>query len=308
MSNIMVTGASGFVGRNLCRRLLSDGHHLIALSRSGTDIPGAQNVKVNLDGLSEVPFIEDVDVIIHLAARVPHEKRAARGSADDFDRMNCDVTIALAEQAVRHKVRRFVFLSTTSIFGTESPTGKRFSEDTPARPQDHYSRSKYSAEIALQELNMHSDLEITILRAPIVYGDGAPGKYAQLVKLVESGLPIPFAAIENKRSLIHIENLVDVLTLCATHPKAANRSYVACDPVDLSITDLIRYIAFSQRRTARLLHVPLFALNCLLMLIGKQQVLKNLAASFRVDSTRIRNDLGWIPTIKVPAQNNVQSS
>jgi nucleoside-diphosphate-sugar epimerase len=304
MSRILVTGASGFIGRNLCRRLIADGHQLTALSRTGKAIPGAENLSVDFEASHELPTLDGIEVVFHLAACVPHSRINSRKSEHDFLRMNRDVTLALAENANRFKVRRFIFLSTTSIFGAQSPLGKIFSENDTAHPGDLYAASKYAAEIALANLQSQAALELTIIRAPLVYGAEAPGKFAQLVRLVASGIPLPLAAMDNKRSLIHIDNLVDALALCAEHPHAANKLYVVSDGTDVSTPDLIRYISTMLRKPARLVRVPLGILRLLLRLIGKQQVVDNLAASFRVDNSKIRKELGWVPAIKIPSQAN----
>ena len=299
MSRILVTGANGFIGRNLCRRLLADGHQLTALSRSGTNIPGAHNLGFDFETSSEFPSLDGIDVLFHLAACVPHNKKKASKPADEIRKINRDLTVFLAESAARSKVGRFIFLSTTSIFGNQSPLNKPFSEEDLASPHDLYTTSKHQAEIALTKLGQLTGLETTIIRAPLVYGPDAPGKFAGLVKLVASGVPLPFAAIHNSRSFVNVDNLVDALVLCATHPIAANKLYIVCDGEDISTPDLIRHISAAFGKRGRLIHVPLGILRFLFMLIGKQKSLDNLASSFQVNSSNIRNELGWTPPINV---------
>ena len=299
MPRILVTGASGFVGRHLCERLLADGHELIALSRSGTHFQGARNLEVDFEKSEKIPDLKTIDAVIHLAAHVPHANSGAQDLQKLYKTLNEDVTIALARAAAQANVGRFLFLSSTSVYGDQSPPNKRFNEEDSANPHGLYAKSKHAAEIALTELSATTGLAITIVRAPLIYGADAPGKFAKLLTLIKAGVPLPLAAVKNKRSFIYIDNLVDALALCEAHPKAANKLYLVCDGEDVSTPELIRQIAAGLGRPARLISVPLSILRLPLRMIGKTQMLDNIASSFLVDGSKIRDELGWVPPVNL---------
>ncbi len=299
MPRILVTGASGFVGRHLCERLMADGHVLIALSRSGTHFQGARNLEVDFWKSEKIPDLSNIDVVIHLAAHVPHARSGAQDLQELYKTLNEEVPIALAKAAAQANVGRFIFLSSTSVYGSQSPPNKRFNEEDAPNPHDLYTISKHAAEIALTELRATTSLAITIVRAPLVYGADAPGKFANLLKLIKAGVPLPLGAVENKRSFIHIDNLVDSLVLCGTHPKAANKLYLVCDGEDVSTPELIRRIAAGIGKPARLISVPLSVLKLPLRMIGKVRMLDNIASTFLVDGSKIRDELGWVPPVSL---------
>lgn len=300
MTTVLVTGASGFVGRALCQRLLAGGYGLVAASRAGTDYPNARNMRMELvDPKSFSDVLEGVDVVIHLAARAHQVDDKAANPLLEFRKINRDATVELARAAALAGARRFVYVSSIGVNGNESAPGKPFTESDKPRPHDLYAISKHEAELALTELGSILDMEIVIVRPPLVYGAGAPGNFARLLKLVKAGLPLPLGRIRNLRSFIYVENLADVLVLCAIHPEAANRTFVVSDGEDLSTADLIREIASILKKTVYILPVPVGILRNVLKLMGKVAVFDKLSSTLQVDSSSVRSRLGWRPPISL---------
>jgi len=305
---ILVTGATGFVGRALCRQAVQREAPVIGCCRCRTGIPEdlnqAMSWRVSGD-LAEIddwmPLLQGVDAIIHLAARVHVMQEQAGDPEQAYRRTNVEATLALARAAVAAGVRRFVYVSTIKVHGESTGRDsagawRRFDERSPLQPAEPYARSKAAAEQGLRELAAGPGLELVIVRPPLVYGPGVGANFARLMGWVRSGIPLPLAAIDNLRSLVYVENLADFLLLCATSPAAAGERFVISD-TDVSTPGLIRAIATAMGRPARLFPVPVALLRLLGRLSGRLLSVQRLCESLAVDPSHCRDLDGWTPPV-----------
>lgn len=292
---LLVTGANGFVGRALCAELIARGHAARAAVRSG-NFPIENAVAVgSIDGQTDwSAALNGIDVVIHLAARVHVMRDTACDPLEEFRKVNLHGTENLASQAAQAGVRRLVYVSSIKVNGEQTDAAP-FSETDPADPQDPYGVSKWEAEQALQRIANETGLEVIIVRPPLVYGEGVKGNFAQMLKVLARGIPLPLATVENRRSLIYVWNLVDALILCATHPEAANKTYLVSDGEDVSTPELLQRLGQAMSRPARLFPCPEFLLKLIGGIIGRSAQVSRLLGSLQVDSSRIRNELGWTP-------------
>lgn len=298
---ILVTGANGFVGSACCARLLERGFGLHAATRSPSfELPSSKSLKNFVVGdidraTNWMPAVTGVEVVIHLAARVHVMDDNAEDPLAEFLKVNLDATMSLARQAATAGVRRFVYLSSIKVNGETSSVEKPFLETDVPSPQDPYAISKLRAEKALQDISLETGMELVIVRPPLVYGPGVRANFAKLMKSVQKGIPLPLGCVENKRSLVFVGNLCDALIECAMHPAAAGRTYLVSDGEDVSSAELARRLAQSFRRSAILLPIPMSLMALGAKLLGKQAVIDRLTQSLVIDSSRIREDLGWKP-------------
>jgi nucleoside-diphosphate-sugar epimerase len=295
---LLVTGAGGFVGRVVCAEAASRGLQVIAAVRSEAGIvTGGSAVAIGeIDGQTDwSAALGGVDVIIHLAARA-HVMR--EGDADPltlYRRINLYGTQNLAEQAVRAGVKRLVYVSSIKVNGEATSARESFSEQSAPEPEDPYGISKWEAEQALLRIARDSGLEVVIVRPPLVYGDGVKGNFAQMLKVLAKGIPLPLASVQNLRSLVFVKNLADALLLCASHPLAAGQTYLVSDGEDISTPGLLRGLSAASGGRARLYPFPLALLHLAGRLVGKAGQVERLTGSLRVDSGKIRRELNWTP-------------
>jgi nucleoside-diphosphate-sugar epimerase len=294
--DVCVTGASGFVGRELCSALQRSGHRVRAAVRdprhsvSGcTEVVGVGDIAADPDWNAA---LHGVDVVVHTAARVHVMRDTASDPLAAFRRVNVAATERLARAAVENGVRRLVFLSSIKVNG-DATTGRAFSAAEPAAPRDAYGISKHEAEQVLQRIARESGLELVIVRPPLVYGPGVGGNFLRLLRLVERGIPLPLGAVHNRRSMIYNGNLADALIACAAHPAAADKTYLVSDGDDRSTSSLIGELASGMGKRARLLRVPPSALDWAGRLTGKREEVERLTGSLVVDSSPIRRELDW---------------
>lgn len=298
--SIFITGATGFVGTNLIKRLLQDNIRLVAAVLPGENtghLPGVVK-RVTVEPLSEssdyTTALHDVEIVIHLAARVHVMQETAADPLQEFRKVNLHGTERLGRQAAQAGVKRFVFMSTIGVNGDNSGS-KPYTEGDLVHPHNHYSVSKYEAELALKEISRQTGMEVVIVRAPLIYGPGNPGNFLSLLRIVSKNIPLPLASITNKRSLIYVSNLVDALTVCATHPVAAGKTYLVSDGEDVSTPELIRRTASALGVPARLLPFPVSLMRLAGKLTDKSAAVNRLAGSLTVDSANIWQELGWKP-------------
>ena len=286
---VLVTGANGFVGSALVEDLRARGHAVVAATRA----PSQNAVSVgDLNGATDwSAALEGCDAVIHTAARVHQMKEQAENAEALYRQTNVEATMNLARQAAAAGVRRFVFLSSIKAMGE---TG-HFTETTPCRPEDAYGRSKREAEEALLRLSAEAGLEVVILRLPLIYGPGVKGNFLSLMRVAKKGLPLPFGAVRNARSLLYLGNLVDVIALCVNHPAAAGRVFLPSDGVKVSTPELIRGIAEAVGRKAMLLPVPTSLMLAAAGLLGKGAAAVRLFGDLSVDSSPLFRELGWRP-------------
>jgi UDP-glucose 4-epimerase len=297
---VLVTGATGFVGRALCEHLVQHGFEVRAAVRSASAVlPGCDMVVVSEIGADTDwrHALEGVDAVAHLAARVHVMRERSADPLAEFRRVNVQGTVALARAAAAAGVKRLVFLSTVKVHG-ESSTHP-FTEADAAQPQDAYAVSKWEAEQALAELAGPTGLEYVILRPPLVYGPGVKANFRRLMQAVACGLPLPLARARNLRSLIYVGNLVDAMRVCLTHPAAANRRYLLADGEDLSTAQLVRELAAALNVRARVWPVPASWLRVAAALTGRRAAAERLFGALQVDCAALRRDTGWRPTYRL---------
>ncbi len=308
----MISGAGGFVGKALCAELLRRGQFVSAAVRSGNSL--IENTEVIIVGAidSETNWadaLRDVDVVIHLAARVHVMRESATDPLAEFLQINLHGTSNLARQAACFGVKRLVFASSIKVNGEQTSATQAFTELDEPNPHDYYSISKWQAEQALWRIAQDTGLEIVVVRPPLVYGPGVKGNFAQMLAVVAKRIPLPLASVYNRRSLIYVENLVDVLIACATHPVAAGQTYLVSDGEDVSTPDLLRQLGDAMRYPAHLLPFPTSWLRIWGKLSGKSDQVERLLGSLQVDSGKIRRDLDWVPpyTLQQGLQTTAES-
>lgn len=299
---VLVTGASGFVGRGLCPVLVEQGHEVVAVLRSASAIEmpkqlGAYPSPAIVGSIGPEtnwqPLLQGVHAVVHLAARVHVMVDVATDPLAAFRSVNTEGTLNLARQCAAAGVRRFVFVSSIKVNGE----GRKqpYSESDPALPQDAYAISKWEAELGLREIESATGMAVVILRPPLVYGPGVGANFLRLMRMVEKRRPLPFGRVENRRSLLYLGNFTDAIRLCLEHPAAAGKTYLLSDGEDVSSADLVRRLARAMKRPTRLLPVPASWLRRAGALAGRSAEMDRLLGSLAVDSSQIRRELGWRP-------------
>jgi nucleoside-diphosphate-sugar epimerase len=240
-----------------------------------------------------------VDVIVHLAARVHVMNDSAEDPLAEFRKLNVDATLNLANQAKVAGVKRFIYISSVKVNGELTAANQPFVEADVANPQDAYAISKYEAELALTNLCQHSPMQLVIIRPPLIYGAGVKANFASMMRVVKKGFPLPFGKINNRRSLIYVNNLTSLIARCVEHPAAANQLFLASDNCDLSTTDLLIQCAKALGVKSRLLPVPQTAIEFIATLLGKRHFAQRLCGNLQVDSAKARLLLAWQPPFTV---------
>ncbi|MFZ0156156.1 UDP-glucose 4-epimerase [compost metagenome] len=293
--NVLVTGASGYIGSALCQELTVKGHSVKGVGR--TKIAPSKRfdyISFDLDSDGVYGLVEGHDCIVHLAGRAHMLGETASSSADIYRQANSDLSIRLAKAAIEAGVKRFVFISSIGVNGSFT-RGYPFSESSVPDPKTPYAFSKYTAEKELQSLVSNSPMELVIIRPPLVYAGDAPGNFLRLMKLVSTGLPLPFGAVKNSRSMIALENLVDFIQVCMVHPAAAGELFVVSDSQEFSTPEIVRYLALGMHKNIILLPFFHTLMRVALSLLGKQSVYSQLYGSLVIDSSKARSLLGWTP-------------
>ena len=291
---VMVTGARGFVGAALVRRLASAGFHVIAAPRRQAE----EADPLDIDRYAHVDM-SHCFCIVHLAARVHQMNDASLNPLAEYRRDNVEATLCLARRAAAEGVKRFVFISTIKVNGESTPLGKAFTEADTPNPQDPYAISKYEAEQGLMAIAVQTGLEVVVIRPPLVYGPGVGANFAALSHAVLRRWPLPLGAVNNKRSLVSLDNLVDFIVTCITGPEAANEVFLVSDGHDLSTTELCKGLAQAAGVRPRLIPVPVWLIKGAALLSGKQGAASRLCGSLQVDLTKAQDRLGWVPPVAV---------
>lgn len=292
---ILVTGANGFVGRHLCDSLPQKGIHTYALLRKHS-----KEIKVNEQFIVEdyltfdqwQKILKGIDAVIHTAGLAHVKERCDK----DYQDINTEMTKRLALECAKAGVKRFVFISSTHVHVSSSINGI-LTPTSPLNPRTSYGKSKLLAEEALREVEKSSDLEVVVVRPPLVYGPHVKGNVRSLLKAIRKNIPLPFAKTQNQRSMVCVDNLVDALALCATHPKAKGKTYFISDDRALSVGELIQRLAKGMGRKAHLFYFPEILLRIPLKLLGKEETLEKITGSLQLDISDIQRDLGWKPVI-----------
>lgn len=287
---ILISGASGFVGSALVKWLSQGGNQVIGLNRQDIDSTSASGAfRGQLMG---------TQAFIHLAARTHSSDLRKVAAIDIYREVNVGLTMKVARACAGAGVRRFVFISSVKACG-ERTHGEPLSEAVSPAPEDAYGRSKLEAEEHLLELGTHTDMEVVILRPPLVYGPGVKGNLLKLLRLIDRGTPLPFASVRNRRSLVGLQNFVDVIGLCANAPEGFAGRFFVSDDSNTSTPELISKIAGVMQRAPHLLHVSPAFLNLLAGIVGKRQLADRLLGDLEIDSSLIRSRLDWRPRVSM---------
>lgn len=301
----MVTGASGFVGQALCEECTQRGHEVVAALRTAQAFGGLATPVVVGDIADQAEWreaLQRIDVIVHLAARTSTSREEGDDALLAFRRVNTEATIALARQAAQAGVKRFVFLSSAKVNGELTLPGRAFTPDDEPAPEDAYGISKLEAERALQNLCLETGMEFVVIRPPLVYGPGVRGNFQAMVRVMQRGIPLPLGAIDNRRSLVALDNLIDLIMACLVHPAAANQVFMAADGEDVSTSALLRKVAVAYGLPARLIPVPAGLLRFCATVLGKRAAADRLLGSLVVDASKTRDMLGWKPVVSMDEQ------
>ncbi len=301
MKRLLLTGATGFLGRALLHRLCRDeAYSPRILSRRM--VPGIpDHVEVfHIDDMGRhADFrlaLAGVDVVIHAAAHAHRIDDSVDNSAILYKQINTDATLNLASQAADSGVKRLIFISTIGVHGAETE-GERLVEDSPIMPHTPYALSKYEAELGLRALERDTGMEVVIIRPPLIYGVDPPGNLARLLSLISRGWPLPFGLIRNKRTLVSLDNIVDLVVHCARHPKAGGKVFLAGDAEDISTPEIIAFAAEGMGKKILELPIPSIALRMGAHLLGRSTLYQQLCGSLQIDIAKARSLLGWTPVV-----------
>lgn len=312
---ILVTGATGFVGKALISDLLANNNQVKAIVRTKSADLSLEVEQFEVADLSELSSdsilneitsaLQGVEVVIHTAARVHMMQDESTNPLSEFRKVNTFATLSLAKQAAKSGVKRFIFLSSIKVNGEMTKPAHPFTPDDLFVPDDPYGLSKYEAEKGLLALAEETGMEVVIIRPPLVYGPRVRANFASMIKWMNKSVPLPLGTIHNKRSLVALDNLVDFISLCADRkksPKAANQVFLISDGEDVSTTQLLRKVAQALNKKAWLIPVPVGLMTFVAKLIGKGEVANRLFGSLQVDSSKARELLGWKPVITMDEQ------
>lgn len=299
---ILLTGGTGFVGSRLselidqrdCFDLTCSVRHSGSIANGSDVLIGSVSGDTNWSAA-----LGDRQVVVHTAARAHIMKDEVPDPLAEYRKVNVEGTLNLARQAAKAGVSRFIYISSIKVNGEQTPLGKPYTAEDVSAPEDPYGVSKVEAETGLREIASETGMEVVIIRPPLVYGPGVKGNFASMIKLVEKGLPLPLGAIHNKRSLVALDNLVDLIIMCIDHPAAANQVFLAGDGQDVSTTELLRGVGRAMGKPVRLMPVPAGMLMFGAGLLGKKAVAQRLLGSLQVDISKARNLLGWEPPLSV---------
>ena len=295
---ILLTGATGFVGKAIHERLYK--HTVLLTSRS--EPSGNSNIFFQKYMSSTEDFSDclyNVDVVIHAAARVHQMNDQSQDPLSEFMEVNCFGTLNLARQAAEAGVKRFVFLSSIKVNGEKTQSGVPFRFNDASHSNDPYGISKAEAEVGLLKIALETNLEVIIIRPPLVYGPGVKANFKSLMRIAERNIPLPLGAIRNKRSFVAVDNLVDLINICVDHPDAVNKVFLVSDDSDISTPELVTLMANAFGSKAHLLNISPRLLKLIAKIIGKQSIVDRLCDDFQIDIKHTKDTLGWKPRISM---------
>ena len=301
---VLVTGASGFIGQAVLLRL----HNTVGMTAVGsvrdnsTLLGDGSGPKiVSMGELSEqanwVPVLDGFHAVVHTAARVHVMSDSAPEPLLEYRRVNVGGTLTLARQAADAGVKRFIFLSSIKVNGESTCAGVPFTADDEPRPVDAYGISKMEAEKGLLDVAANTGMEVVIIRPPLVYGPGVKANFALMMRCLWREFPLPLGAIDNRRSLVALDNLVDLVLTCLNHPRAANQIFLVSDDEDVSSTQLLYRLGEAMNKSARLIPVPMAWLRFVASVLGKSDVIQRVCDTLQVDIEKTRRLLEWKPVI-----------
>lgn len=297
---VLVTGANGFVGRALCAEAAAHGLSVSGTTRQSCQLLGnVKNYVVNSldEGTNWQLALAGINAVVHLAARVHVMQDTASDPLAQFRRVNVEGTLNLARQAAAAGVGRFVFVSSIKVNGEATRPGYLFKADDAPAPLDAYGISKMEAEQGLRKIAAQTGMDVVIIRPPLVYGPGVKANFAAMMRWLRRGVPLPLGAIDNRRSLVALDNLVDLILTCLTHSAAANQTFLVSDGEDVSTSALLRRMGEAMNRPARLVSVPTGLLKLAAALVGRRDMAQRLCGSLQVDIEKNHQLLGWHPPL-----------
>ncbi|OGQ52421.1 MAG: NAD-dependent dehydratase [Deltaproteobacteria bacterium RIFCSPLOWO2_02_FULL_53_8] len=299
LQSVLVTGANGFIGAPLLTVLRESGRYLAkGVVRHPGYLDAESLVVPSIDGSTDWQLvIGGIDAVIHLAARVHVMKDHVADPMAEFLKVNVEGTLALARQAADAGVKRFVFLSSIKVNGEQTQTGQRYAPNDTPKPSDPYGISKCEAEKGLRRIAEETGMEVVIIRPVLVYGPGVKGNFLSMMRWLHKGIPLPLGAINNARSLVALDNLIDLIITCLHHPAAANQTFLVSDGEDISTTELLKRTASAMGAKTRLIPVPASIIQNGARLLGKRDIGQRLCGSLQVDISKTRELLGWAPLI-----------
>ncbi len=297
-TNVLVTGANGFIGEAVVARFVVDGCNVAGAVRRPAGASWAVSSPSLGNDADWRPLLAGKTVVVHTAARAHMLNDRVADPLAEFRRVNVEGTLLLAVQSAAMGVRRFVFISSIGVNGADTFQQPFISEDQAA-PHSPYAVSKYEAELGLQALAAETGMEVVVIRPPLVYGPNAPGNFGSLMRWLQRGVPLPLGAIHNRRSMVALDNLVDLIVTCADHPAAANQTFLVSDGEDLSTTQLLQRLGRALGKPARLIPVPAMLLEAGAALVGKPAIAQRLCGSLQVDISKTQQLLGWVPPLSV---------
>jgi nucleoside-diphosphate-sugar epimerase len=301
---LLVTGATGFVGQALITRLITfDDYKVYAAVRKVVTIFPSEVSQVKFDSLSPVTdwcnHLKAMDCVIHTAARVHVMSETSTNPFEDFRYVNTKATLNLAEQAAASGVKRFIYISSIKVNGEVTLPGYPFTANDIFVPADPYALSKYEAEQGLLSLAKETEMDVVIIRPPLVYGPKVKANFLSMMKVLNKSIPLPFGAVHNKRSLVALDNLVDLIITCIEHPSASNEVFLVSDDEDLSTSELLTRVSKAVGKRAWLLPLNQKLLEFCLGLIGKKDLSQRLCASLQIDISKTKRILNWTPPVSV---------
>lgn len=303
LKKVLLTGCTGFIGSALLTRLCRDGTEVVACSRTGMFKAPSNARYMQVAGLHSSTdwtlALDGGEVVIHSAARVHVMNDTSSDPLTEFRKVNVEGTLNLARQAAESGVPRFIFISSIKVNGEGTALSQPYKADDDSAPLDPYGVSKMEAELGLRALATETGMEVVIIRPVLVYGPGVKANFLSMMRWLHKGVPLPFGAIHNRRSLVALDNLVDLIVTCIDHPAAANQTFLVSDGEDLSTSELLRRMGAALGKPARLLPVPSRLLETGAAMLGKKALSQRLCGSLQVDIGKTRELLNWTPPLSV---------
>lgn len=300
---VLLTGASGFIGKELLKIAQQRGIKVRPVYRSQEQLKeNSQGVLISTldDSVDWIEALHGVEVVVHAAALTNIKRSDLCDSLAEYRLVNVQATTHLARQASACGVKRFIFISSIKVNGEATFLGHPFTSDDLPAPADAYALSKAEAEEQLKQISHETGLEVTIIRPPLVYGPGVKGNFESLLNWVRHGLPLPLGSVtHNRRSLVALDNMVELILICLSHVNAKNQIFLISDGEDLSTTDLLRRIGKAMNRPPCLIRFPVWIISFVAVLLGKKTISDRLIGSLQVDIRNTCELLNWRPSVGV---------